>query len=94
MMMNIATTAALAVLALAFLLAVVRLVRGPSLPDRVVAVDLLTTYAIGTMAVTAISVDVSNLMQPALVLAFVGFVATVAFARYISKAGADQEDES
>jgi multisubunit Na+/H+ antiporter MnhF subunit len=92
MMMNIATTAALAVLALAFLLAVVRLVRGPSLPDRVVAVDLLTTYAIGTMAVTAISVDVSNLMQPALVLAFVGFVATVAFARYISKA--DQEDES
>lgn len=92
-MMSVAIALSLVVLALAFVLALVRLILGPSLPDRVVAVDLMAPFSIGIMAVTAISLDAPALMQPALVLAFVGFLATVAFARYIAKAGPDQEDK-
>jgi multicomponent Na+:H+ antiporter subunit F len=92
-MMDIAVGASLASLALSFVLSVVRLILGPSLPDRVVAVDLMGAFAIGTMAVTAISLDSPALIQPALVLAFVAFLATVAFARYIAKAGAQHEDK-
>ena len=68
-----------------FALSLVRLILGPSLADRVVAVDLLAAFAVGIMTVTAITRDTPELMQPALVLAFVAFLATVAFAVYIAK---------
>jgi multicomponent Na+:H+ antiporter subunit F len=80
-------------LALAFVLAFVRLLRGPSLPDRVVALDLMASLAVGIMAVTAIGLDAPSLLQPALVLAFVAFLGTVAFARYVEKTGSQQEDK-
>jgi multicomponent Na+:H+ antiporter subunit F len=76
------------VLTLAFVLAFVRVVRGPSLPDRVVALDLMGALAVGFMIVTAVAIESSWLMKPALVVAFVAFLGTVAFARYIEKTGA------
>lgn len=81
--------ASLVALTVSFLLSLLRMVKGPSLADRAVAVDLMAALAIGIMAVTAIALESSALLQPALVLAFVAFLATVAFARYIEKAGAD-----
>ncbi len=72
-------------LTVAFLLAFVRLVLGPSLSDRVIAVDLMAVLAIGIMSVTAMAFDTPSLMQPALVLAFVAFLATIAFAVYVGR---------
>ena len=89
--MPLAIGTSLFILALAFLLAVARLVRGPSLPDRVVAVDLMTAFSIGIMTVTGIALNESALIQPALVLAFVSFLATVAFAFYVSRAARGSE---
>jgi multicomponent Na+:H+ antiporter subunit F len=91
-LLTFAVSATLAMLALAFVLALVRLLRGPSLPDRVVALDLMASLAVGIMAVTAIGLDAPSLLQPALVLAFVAFLGTVAFARYVEKTGSQQED--
>lgn len=82
----------LALIGVAFTLAFVRLVRGPSLPDRVVALDLMAALAVGIMAVAAVGLDAPALLQPALVLAFVAFLGTVAFARYVEKTG-EQTDE-
>jgi multicomponent Na+:H+ antiporter subunit F len=92
-LLTFAVSATLAILALAFVLAFVRLLRGPSLPDRVVALDLMASLAVGIMAVTAIGLDAPSLLQPALVLAFVAFLGTVAFARYVEKTGSQQEDK-
>jgi multicomponent Na+:H+ antiporter subunit F len=92
-LLTFAVSATLAMLALAFVLALVRLLRGPSLPDRVVALDLMASLAVGIMAVTAIGLDAPSLLQPALVLAFVAFLGTVAFARYVEKTGSQQEDK-
>ncbi len=75
----------LPLLSLAVLMAFVRLARGPSLPDRVVALDLLSTLAIGMIAVYAIITDRPVVLDVAIVLGLLAFLGTVAFARYLEK---------
>ena len=76
-----------AVINIALLLAFIRLVRGPSLPDRVVALDMMTSLVIGDITVYAISSNQPVYLDMALVLAIIGFLSTVAFAYFIEKGG-------
>lgn len=62
-----------------------RLFRGPTLPDRVVALDLIGTLATGAIGVYAISQEEPVYILVSIVLALVLFVGTVAFAYYIEK---------
>ena len=73
----------LAVLALAFAVTFVRLVRGPTLPDRVVALELITTIFVGIVAVWAVASGQTVYLDVGIVLALVGFLSAVAFARYM-----------
>lgn len=82
-----ASAIALPMLSVALLLAFVRLVRGPSLPDRVVALDLMTILAAGTTAVYAIATGQPVFLDVALVVALISFLGTVAFARYLERQG-------
>lgn len=75
----------LSILAGAIVLVLVRLLRGPSLADRVVALDMLTAVAIGTIAVYAATTGATALLDAALVLALVAFMATVAFAQFVER---------
>jgi multicomponent Na+:H+ antiporter subunit F len=75
----------LVLLAGGILLAVVRLLMGPTLPDRVVAIDLIATQSVAMLASAAIAFNEPALLQPALVLTLIAFVGTVAFARYVAK---------
>ncbi|WP_173931114.1 cation:proton antiporter [Chelativorans sp. Marseille-P2723] len=75
--------AALAILSLSFLLSVVRVVLGPTLPDRVVGLDMLVMIAIGFIAVIGIRTGYTLYLDIAIALGLVGFLATVAFARFI-----------
>lgn len=77
----------LGLLTVAFLLIVVRLVRGPSLADRVLALDSLVAVGIGFIAVIAIKTDYSLYVDVAIALGLVGFLATVALARFILHRG-------
>lgn len=83
----IAAELALAILGLAAILGLVRLARGPSRADRVVALELLSTIAIGLVAAAAVVAGTSALLDVALILALVSFLGTVAFARYIEGGG-------
>ena len=84
-MLESALHATLAMLAVAALLAFVRLVRGPTLPDRVVAIDLLGVLVVGLIVVyTAVS-GVKAFLDVAMVIALVSFLGTVAYARYIER---------
>jgi multicomponent Na+:H+ antiporter subunit F len=67
-----------------------RLVLGPTLPDRVVALDLLGVLAVGVIAIYSIAVNQSILIDPAFILALVGFLSTVGFARYLERRGFDE----
>lgn len=75
--------AALPVLGLSLLATAFRVMRGPTLADRVLALDMMTAIGIGFMAVFAISTGYSLYVDIAVALALVGFLATVAFSRFI-----------
>jgi multicomponent Na+:H+ antiporter subunit F len=78
-----ATTLALVVQALALLLSVVRIVIGPTLPDRVLALDLLTVVALGFVSIIAIRTGLMLYLDIAIALGLLGFLATIALARYL-----------
>ncbi|MEZ5799193.1 MAG: cation:proton antiporter [Nitratireductor sp.] len=67
----------------AFVLTVVRVVLGPTLPDRVLALDTLVAAAIGYIAVIGVKTGYSLYLDIAIALGLVGFLATVAFARFV-----------
>lgn len=69
-------------------LTVIRLVRGPHLPDRVVALDFLSMIGISITAVYAIATDKPLFLDVALVLALISFLGTVALAFYIERRNA------
>lgn len=81
---------ALAMTGVAILLAFFRLVRGPSLLDRVVCLDLIGTLSVGMIAAYDIATEQPVLLDAATVVALVAFLGTVAFARYVERKGRDE----
>ncbi len=81
----IASLVTLNLLAVAMLIAMVRLLRGPSLADRVVALDLIAALAVGVITVYSIYTNQTMLLRAGIVVALVVFVGTVAFAMYLEK---------
>jgi multicomponent Na+:H+ antiporter subunit F len=75
-------------LSLAFLAALIRLVKGPGLPDRVVALDLMATVAVGIMAAYSVTTEEGSVLDAALIVALIAFLGTVAFASYLERGGA------
>lgn len=69
----------------AIVLAVLRLALGPSLPDRVVALDLITVLSVAFCALFAISSGESAYLDVAIALALVAFLATIALARFAER---------
>ncbi|MEZ4814587.1 MAG: monovalent cation/H+ antiporter complex subunit F [Bdellovibrionota bacterium] len=65
-----------------------RLKAGPSLADRVAAIDLFTTILLSAIAVASIYVREVVYFDIALVLALFGFLGTALYARFISNQGA------
>jgi multicomponent Na+:H+ antiporter subunit F len=74
-------------LSLALVLGFVRLVRGPTLPDRVVALELLASLTVGFIAVSVVASGRAPFLDVAMVLALTAFLAAVGFARYLEKGG-------
>ncbi|MEM7722616.1 MAG: cation:proton antiporter [Pseudomonadota bacterium] len=65
--------------------AFIRLVLGPTLPDRVVALDMMTVLIVSFCGLYAILADDTAFVDVAIVLALVGFLATVALARFVER---------
>lgn len=74
-----------------FLITVFKVIKGPTLPDRVLALDLLVGAAIGFIAVLGIKTGFTLYLDIAIALGLVGFLATVAFARFILARGQTEE---
>ncbi len=76
---------ALAIICLGLIAAFVRLVRGPSLPDRVVALDLAVALAMGIIACYAVLFNQPAFLDVAIIIALISFLGTIAFAYYIER---------
>lgn len=75
----------LAILGFSLILTVARLIIGPTLPDRVVALDLMGIITVGIIALLAIRNEQPVYLIVAVVLALIAFIGTIAFAFYIAK---------
>jgi multicomponent Na+:H+ antiporter subunit F len=69
----------------AFLLTLVRLVRGPTSADRVVALDVMAALTVGAIALQTLATGALAYLRVATVLALVGFLGTIAFAAYVAR---------
>ncbi len=76
------------VLAVTLLLAFLRVWRGPSLPDRLIALDLVATVSVGLIALHAIRTGRSVYLAAGIALALISFIGTVALALYIRRGAA------
>ena len=84
-MLHITTGLSLLMLTVAALLTFVRILRGPTLPDRVVAIDLIGVLMVGVIVVSSAATGVQAFLDVAIVIALISFVGTVAYARYVEK---------
>jgi multicomponent Na+:H+ antiporter subunit F len=84
-MLEVVTQITLVMLGAALLVAFVRLVKGPTLPDRIVAMDLFGVLVVGLIVVFAAWSGVRATLDAAIVIALIGFVGTIAYSTYVER---------
>lgn len=92
-MLNTVVLITFGLLSLSLLAGMVRLLQGPSLPDRVVALDLIAYVVIAFIATYAIYTNTSDFIDAAIVVALIAFLGTTAFARYVQKSGSERKND-
>ena len=85
MILDIALNFALGTVALAMLLVGLRLLRGPEATDRILALDTLYINAVALVILLGLRWKTPLLFEAALIVAMLGFVSTVALARFVSR---------
>lgn len=78
---------ALYILIASILLILIRLYKGPSLHDRVIAIDLLAFTALGITLLVMIITGKQEYMDVVIIISLVIFIATIAIAKYLTKGG-------
>lgn len=72
-------------LSLSTLIVFIRFLRGPSIADRVISLDLMVTIGIGAIAIYSMMTNQATILDIAMVVALIGFLTTVAFSYYLEK---------
>ena len=82
-MIALVTNISFALLGFALLATIIRIIRGPTLADRILGLDTITILAVGVIGVFAVRTGLYLYADIAVAVALVGFLATIAFARYL-----------
>jgi multicomponent Na+:H+ antiporter subunit F len=82
---------AFALLSLSFILIVYRIATGPTLPDRILALDMMVAVAIGFIATFGVRSGFYLYVDIAIALGLIGFLSTVAFARFVLARGSTED---
>ncbi len=80
-------------LALAIAITFVRLVLGPTMVNRVVALDLMSVLVVGMMASEAVRSDAHALLDVAIVVGITAFIGTAAFALLMDRESGELSDD-
>ncbi|WP_369959683.1 K+/H+ antiporter subunit F [Pseudomonas sp. MBLB4123] len=73
----------LAIMGLALMLTLARLIKGPDMPDRILALDTLYINAIALLVLFGVWLGSKLYFEAALLIAVMGFIGTVAVAKYL-----------
>ena len=82
---HVALPVVIGAFALAMLLAAWRLLRGPSLPDRILALDTLYIDSLALLVLVGVYRDTPLYFEAALVISMLGFVGTVVLSKYLMR---------
>lgn len=82
-MIQIAIITALSVVGVAMLLSLWRLLRGPTAPDRILALDTLYVNAVAQLILFGMLLDSEVYFEAALIIAMLGFFTTVVLSKYV-----------
>lgn len=93
-LLNIAVQVSFVLVMAGVILAMVRLIKGPSLPDRVVALDTMTVLIVAFCGLYTLDTGTTAFLDVAVVLALIGFLATVALARFVERKTARPDAET
>ncbi len=84
-LINIILSVVIIVLVVSAILVLYRFIKGPTLPDRVTAIDLITTMVIAIIVVFSILWDSPNFFDVAMVLSLISFLGSISYAFYLTK---------
>jgi len=82
-MLEMVIPIAFALLALSVLFSFLRLLKGPDLPDRILALDTLYINAIALVVLLGLHLDTALYFEAALLIAVMGFVGTIGLSKYL-----------
>lgn len=85
MTLELVALGCLVVLAASLGLTLFRVIKGPTAPDRIAALDLTAALSIITIGIVCIRTDDAAYLDAAVVLAIVAFLGTISFARYLER---------
>lgn len=66
-------------------IALIRIMLGPSLPDRVVALDVIGVNLIAVIAVISVIMKTKAFLEAILILGILSFIGTIAFSKFIER---------
>ncbi|SFN56340.1 multicomponent Na+:H+ antiporter subunit F [Cohaesibacter marisflavi] len=89
--LDVAILLTLMILSLSFLFTAYRIIKGPTLGDRIIGLDMLVAVGIGFIAVIGVKTDFYLYTDIAIALGLVGFLSTLAFARFVLHHGDSSE---
>lgn len=84
-MLNIVIQIALFILALSMIGLIYRVIKGPSVADRVIALDALGINLVAIVALTSIVLNTNSFLEVILLIGILAFIGTVAFSKYLDK---------
>ena len=82
-MIQMMLTTALVLIAIAIGIAVLRIVLGPSLPDRVLALDVIGVNLIASIAVISVMMNTKAILEVILIFGIFSFIGTIAYSKFI-----------
>ena len=78
-------TAALTFYGISICISVFRIIIGPSLPDRIVALDMIGVMLVSSIAIVSVMLTTTAFLEVILILAILAFISTIAFSKYIER---------
>ncbi|MFS0646269.1 Na(+)/H(+) antiporter subunit F1 [Siminovitchia sp. 179-K 8D1 HS] len=84
-MIKIMLTAALVLFSVAIAIALYRIISGPSIPDRVVAMDMIVVNLISAIAIISILLETKAFLEVILILGILAFISTIALSKYVER---------
>ncbi|HZG87025.1 Na(+)/H(+) antiporter subunit F1 [Paenibacillus sp.] len=91
-MLNTALVIALIIISLSVLGALYRVMRGPSMPDRVIALDMVGIQLLSIIAIVSIMLRSESYADIVLLIGIVSFLGTIAFSKYIERGAVIEHD--